>query len=104
MLRFNAYFKQTVHESVEQYHLRRVQIYYFVEDDSISVIEPVVENIGISQGALIKRHRIPKSSTAYYTAQDFNVGINLTFYGKTFRLTSCDEFTAVIRFDSYMNI
>ncbi|KAJ3072372.1 EF-hand domain-containing protein 1 [Podochytrium sp. JEL0797] len=93
VLRFDGYFKQTVHESTEQYHLRKIKIYYFVEDDSIAVVEPPVENSGIPQGVLIKRQRLPKSSTEFYGVRDFNVGINITFYGKTFRIVSCDKFT-----------
>ncbi|KAI9325977.1 hypothetical protein DFJ73DRAFT_965443 [Zopfochytrium polystomum] len=93
VLRFDAYFKQTVHESQEQYHLRRVRIHYFVEDDSIAVVEPPVENSGIPQGVLIKRQRLPKSTTDYYSVKDFNLGINVVFYGKTFRIVSCDAFT-----------
>jgi EF-hand domain-containing protein 1 len=84
-----------VHESVEQYHLRKVRIFYYVEDDSITVVEPPVENSGLTQGVLIKRQRLPKSSTEYHTAKDFNVGTNITFYGKTFHITSCDKFTEV---------
>merc|ERR1711962_444182 len=45
VLLFSAYFKQTVHESsAESYCIRPVKIYYYLEDDSISVVEPVVEN------------------------------------------------------------
>ncbi|KAI8924924.1 hypothetical protein BC831DRAFT_463157, partial [Entophlyctis helioformis] len=93
VLRFDAYFKETVHESVEQYHLRKVRILYFLEDDSIAVVEPPVENSGIPHGVLIKRQRLPKSSTEFYTVRDFNLGINITFYGKAFRIVSCDKFT-----------
>ncbi|KAJ3101596.1 EF-hand domain-containing protein 1 [Phlyctochytrium bullatum] len=93
VLRFDGYFKQTVHESMEQYHLRKVRIHYYVEDDSIAVVEPPVENSGIPQGVLIKRQRLPKNSEDYYTIKDFNVGINLSFYGKTFRIVDCDKFT-----------
>lgn len=51
MLRFNAYFKQTVHESpAEYFRVRPVDIYYYLEDDSISVVEPHVENSGMPQG------------------------------------------------------
>ena len=51
MLLFNAYFKQTVHESPEEfYRVRFVKMYYYLEDDTISVIEPVVENSGLPQG------------------------------------------------------
>ena len=45
VLLFFAYFKQTVHESPnEHYCVRPVKIYYYLEDDSIAVVEPVVEN------------------------------------------------------------
>jgi hypothetical protein len=95
VLRFDAYFKQTVHESEEQFQLRRVRILFFLEDDSIAVVEPPVENSGIPQGVLIKRQKLPKSSTEYYSVRDFNLGVNITFYGKTFRIVSCDQFTKV---------
>lgn len=51
VLRFNGYFKQTVHESPDEYYrVRPVTIYYYLEDDSISVVEPHVENSGMPQG------------------------------------------------------
>ncbi|KAJ3286632.1 EF-hand domain-containing protein 1 [Borealophlyctis nickersoniae] len=93
VLRFDAYFKQTVHESREQYHLRRVRILYFVEDDSIAVVEPPVENSGIPQGVLIKRQRMPKNSEEFYSVRDLNLGVDVRFYGKTFRVVGCDGFT-----------
>ena len=51
VLRFDAYFKQTVHESAsEHFRIREVRIFYYLEDDSISVVEPLVENrYGCSQ-------------------------------------------------------
>ena len=45
VLCFTAYFKQTVHESPSEYYrVRAVKIYYYLEDDSISVTEPPIEN------------------------------------------------------------
>ena len=45
VLLFEAYFKQTVHESPNEFYcIRPVKIYYYLEDDSISVVEPVVNN------------------------------------------------------------
>ena len=75
--------------------MRQVRIHYFVEDDTISVIEPPKENSGILQGVLIKRQKLPKDSASFFTAKDFNRGINITFYGKTFRIVACDKFTEV---------
>ena len=45
VLLFEAYFKQTVHESQDEfYNIRPVKVYYYLEDDSIAVVEPIVEN------------------------------------------------------------
>ena len=37
------------------------------------------------QGTIIRRHRIPKpapNDEEYYTVEDFNIGNEITFYGK----------------------
>lgn len=95
VLHFQAFFKEGVHESpLEQERLRKCGIFYFLEDDTISVSEPKQDNSGISgQGALIKRHQIPKPDGTPHTFEDFNVGQEVTFYGKTFHLIDCDAFT-----------
>ena len=54
VLRFFAWYKQTVHESPdEHFRVRHVNIYYYLEDDSIAVVEPHVENSGMPQGGSI---------------------------------------------------
>ena len=35
---------------LEHYRVRYVDLYYYLEDDTIMLIEPVVENSGIPQG------------------------------------------------------
>jgi hypothetical protein len=43
-LTFRAFFKQSVFESpLEHYRVRKVNILYFLEDDTITVMEPEVE-------------------------------------------------------------
>lgn len=95
VLRFVGYFKQTVNESAKEYfRVRPVDIYYYLEDDSISVVEPVVENSGMPQGKLIKRQRLPKDDFGnHWHWKDLNNGQSFTFYGKNFRITNCDLFT-----------
>lgn len=95
VLLFDAYFKQTVHESPSQFYtVRSVKIYYYLEDDSISVVEPVIENSGIPQGKLIKRQRLPKNDLGdNWHWKDFNIGVELTFYGKNFMVYDCNEWT-----------
>lgn len=95
VLRYQGYFKEGVHESPqEQERLRRCVVYYFLEDDTISVSEPKQDNSGISgQGALIKRHQIPRPDGGPYSFEDFNIGNTVIFYGKSFYLIDCDAFT-----------
>lgn len=97
VLCFDAYFQEAVHEKrEEQYRIRRCKIYFYLEDDSIQVIEPKVENSGIPQGTLIRRHRIPlppPNDEEFYTVENFNVGQEIMLYSRTFKITGCDDFT-----------
>ncbi|CAB3978488.1 EF-hand domain-containing 1-like [Paramuricea clavata] len=95
VLLFLGYFKQTVHESADEYYrVRPVKIYYYLEDDSIAVIEPMVENSGIPQGKLIKRQQLPKDDLGNtWHWKDLNLAINVTLYGKVIRICNCDEWT-----------
>jgi len=95
VLYFNAYFRQTVNESQKEFYcVRPVKIYYYLEDDSIAVLEPVVENSGIPQGKLIKRQRLPKNDLGdHWHWKDLNIGIEVTFYGKQFYVYDCNEWT-----------
>ncbi|KAL0480787.1 EF-hand domain-containing family member efhc2 [Acrasis kona] len=96
VLRFYTFFKEGVHESaLENNRVRRCVLYYYLEDDTIHVSEPKQDNSGIPQGALIKRHRIPKPGVdrEFYLLEDLNIGNEVTLYGKTFRIVGCDRFT-----------
>ncbi|KAI8827062.1 uncharacterized protein EV422DRAFT_512508 [Fimicolochytrium jonesii] len=97
VLRFYAYFQEAVHEKrEEQYRVRKVNIYFYLEDDSVHVSEPRTVNSGIPQGTLLRRHRIPKPDSEigqHYTVSDFNVGNEVTFYSRTFKIIGCDKFT-----------
>lgn len=47
-------------------------------------------------GTLLRRHRIPLPSPydeQFYTVEHFNVGKEISFYSKVFKITGCDEFT-----------
>nr|XP_015194526.1 PREDICTED: EF-hand domain-containing protein 1 [Lepisosteus oculatus] len=95
VLRFNGYIKQEVVGSPdEDYRVRPVVICYYLEDDSIAVMEPVVENSGIPQGKLIKRQQLPKNDHGeHYHWKDLNLGIDLCVYGTAYRLAHCDSYT-----------
>ncbi len=51
VLAFDAYFQEAVQEKrEEQYRVRPCKIYFYLEDDSIQVIEPRSKNTGVAQG------------------------------------------------------
>jgi len=95
VLRFYGYFQEAVTESnLENYRVRRVIVYYYLEDDTMHVSEPRMDNSGCPSGSLIRRHRIPSGEgSGYIKPEDILVGVDLVLYGKTIRITDCDAFT-----------
>ncbi|XP_039752829.1 EF-hand domain-containing family member C2-like [Pararge aegeria] len=98
ILRYQAFFQQTLLENRGSSNiLRKVDIFFFLEDGTIKVTEPRTENSGLSQGTLISRQRIrlPFSYDLYYDVLDLNIGREVTFFGKVFKIVNCDNFTRV---------
>ncbi|CAM4687424.1 unnamed protein product [Leuciscus chuanchicus] len=95
VLRFYGFFRQEVfHSSDEHFRIRPVVIFYHLEDDTMCVTEPPVENSGIPQGKLIKRQRLIKNQRGdLYHWKDLNVGMDMSLFGRDYRITQCDAFT-----------
>ncbi|XP_037605956.1 EF-hand domain-containing protein 1 [Sebastes umbrosus] len=95
VLRYYAYFQENIQFSpAEEHRVRPVVIYYYLEDDSMCIIEPVVVNSGIPQGTRIKRQRLPKNDLGeHYQWKDLNIGMDLEVYGVTYHIALCDTFT-----------
>ena len=95
-MRFYGYFKEHVVESrLENHRVRRVTIFYFLEDKSIQITEPKQTNAGIPQGAFLKRQMVLKSdgSGAPFMPMDFGIGTDIAINGRIFRLVGCDDYT-----------
>ncbi|XP_041661962.1 EF-hand domain-containing protein 1 [Cheilinus undulatus] len=94
VLRFYAYLQENIYSPDEEYRIRPVVIYYYLEDDSMCIIEPMVENSGLPQGKRIKRQRLPKNERGdYYLWKDLNLSIDLEVYGVKYHIVQCDMFT-----------
>ncbi|XP_074247786.1 EF-hand domain-containing family member C2 [Saimiri boliviensis] len=97
VLSFDAYLEEEVPDkSQTKYRIRYYKIYYYPEDDTIQVNEPEVKNSGLPQGTSIRRHRItlpPPDEDQFYTVYHFNVGTEVVFYGRIFKIYDCDTFT-----------
>ncbi|XP_056636850.1 EF-hand domain-containing family member C2-like [Diorhabda sublineata] len=97
ILCFDAFFQETLQEvKGSPFMIRKVKIYLFLEDGTIQVVEPRVENSGITQGTLISRQRIrfpAPMDENFYDIIDFNIGREIEFFGRVFKITNCDKFT-----------
>ena len=127
VLRFFAYFQEVagLDDRAPEKRIRHVHILYHLEDDSISILEPrtnviissfismyhcispisilhtkqfSLQNSGLFQGMLLKRHRIPKrepihGDRAYWHWTDLRIGSIADIYSKKYHICSSDEFT-----------
>ncbi|XP_040441200.1 EF-hand domain-containing family member C2 [Falco naumanni] len=97
VLSFDAYFEEEVpDQNQELYRIRHCKIYFYLEDDTIQVIEPQVKNSGITQGTIVRRHRIPLPppyENQFYTIDHFNINIEVILYARKYKIIDCDQFT-----------
>lgn len=94
---FSAYFKETLQEVYHApYQVRKVKIFYYLEDGTMQIVEPKVENSGIPQGCLVHRQRIPKPAPCqsdFYSIMDLNVNTTVEIFDRVYHITGCDLFT-----------
>eukprot|EP00405_Crypthecodinium_cohnii_P012165 CAMPEP_0206433662 /NCGR_PEP_ID=MMETSP0324_2-20121206/8661_1 /ASSEMBLY_ACC=CAM_ASM_000836 /TAXON_ID=2866 /ORGANISM="Crypthecodinium cohnii, Strain Seligo" /LENGTH=623 /DNA_ID=CAMNT_0053899959 /DNA_START=168 /DNA_END=2039 /DNA_ORIENTATION=+ len=95
VLRFYGYFQEHVTERPdENSRYRQVSIMFYMEDGTLGMAEPKVENSGIPQGQFLKRHRVPREDgNGFIGPDDFRCGTTVTVYGRTYKITGCDRFT-----------
>lgn len=75
VLRFFGFFKEPVVESAkENFRIRKVTIFYYLEDGTMHIGEPREDNSGIPQGVFLKRHVAELDSGEVLGIQHLNVG------------------------------
>ncbi|MCQ2819397.1 MAG: DUF1126 domain-containing protein, partial [archaeon] len=94
VLRFYGYFKESVVENeMENARIRLLVIYYYLLDDSISIVDVKQENSGIPQGPFLSKGKVFKEDGSLYKYSDFVVGKDVYIYGKVIRIYDCDAYT-----------
>ena len=99
--RFLAYFSErTMEKGVEITKSRKVEIILYLDDNTIEITEPKVENCGIVQGRILKRHQVPRSGqrgewspSQIITLDDFYSGSQLQIYNRIYYIVDCDNVT-----------
>lgn len=72
---------------------RKVNIYYYVEDGTMSIIERPQLNSGVPQGTLCARSVVWKSDGNPVGEEDFTIGGSVEIFGQTYYITDCDQST-----------
>lgn len=94
VLKFNAYTKESVCESrLENFRIRKVEIYYYLCDKSIMITEPKQVDSGVPQGAFLKQQMILKADGNAFMPEDFAIGTDISILARQFRITDMDDFT-----------
>ena len=86
VLRFFGFFKEAVVESnLENWRVRKLLIYYFLEDSTIMLNEPKQSNSGTPQGLFLKRQAVttrgPDGTQRLLQPPDFQVGQTVSIHG-----------------------
>ena len=84
-----------VESRLENYRIRKLTIYYFLEDRSILITEPKEVNSGTMQGAFLKRQMVLKQdgSQMPFEPTDFRVGLDIGLCGRSIRVYDADDYT-----------
>jgi hypothetical protein len=97
-LNFTGYLvEKTCYDNSEHSRVRKYILSFYPEDDTLEVSEPHDPNSGLLQGKFLLRHQVPKPQPRsqrqqqYYHLEDFEIGAELKFYGRTIKLVDCDE-------------
>ena len=104
VLLFNAYYEEDVLQSaIEDKRLMKCEIYFYVEDGTIEIIQTKQENSGIPQGVFLRRKRVEKpiksvhdiqdSNKQYYGINDLKIGNDVEIYSRVFRIVDCNQST-----------
>eukprot|EP00198_Chlamydomonas_reinhardtii_P009627 XP_001698964.1 DM10 domain-containing protein [Chlamydomonas reinhardtii] len=94
VLGFSGYFREEVPNSaLETWRVRRVAIRYYMENDTVEIVEMREANSGLPQGTLLKRHNALQDSGAPLRWPDLRVGSAVTLYKRTYYIVSADAGT-----------
>jgi len=111
--RFLAYFTEEAPENLTTpIRSRQVEIVFYLADDTVEISEPRVQNSGLSQGKVLRRHQVPKpgpgkerastpsplstgerGKVPVFTIADVYAGAELNIYNRIYTVIDCDQAT-----------
>lgn len=93
-LTFQAYFEELVEKGDgHEFRVRKCNVYYFLENGTMAIVEKPQMNSGIPQGTLVRRGIVHKPDGTAFTPEDLRLGDEVTIYGRRYKLVDCDAAT-----------
>lgn len=77
---FKAFFQETVQEKWKTaFHIRVVNISFFLEDGTMKIVEPSVDNSGLEQGSTVHFLFVIRLTAGLRILRYFNFTLHYTF-------------------------
>lgn len=85
LLTFSAYFEEKPDGLKSgNRQIRKCNIYYYLEDDTVKIVEKPQLNSGVTQGTLARRGAVIRPDGTQLSAFDFQIGEEVVIYGRTY--------------------
>ncbi len=86
ILTFQAYFEERPDNShAKSSQIRKCNVYFYLEDGTIKIVEKPQLNSGVSQGTLVSRTVIMRSDGTPVIPEDIRLGEELVVYGRHYK-------------------
>jgi len=93
-LTFQAYFEELAEKGDgHELRVRRCNIYYFLENGTMAIVEKPQLNSGIPQGTLVRRSIVHRPDGVAFAPEDLQLGQEIVVYGRRYKLVDCDAAT-----------
>lgn len=93
-LTFKAYVEEvTLHTRLEEYRIRKCNIYFYPESGALMIVEKTQQNSGMAQGTILKRTVANKEDGSPFIDDDFRIGSAVNIFGRIYQIYDCDKRT-----------
>ena len=65
--------------------IRQVRIFYFLEDDTMKIVEKPTVNSGTMQGVVVRRGAVKKEDGSFFSLYDLRIGEPVTIFKTMYR-------------------
>lgn len=94
IFKFDAYFEEmALHTRLEKIRIRKCNIFFYEDDNSIMIVEQPQLNSGMPQGTILRKTVVSKPDGSFYSPQEFTIGSTVNIYGTIYNIVDSDSAT-----------